>query len=353
MARVGWRDSRAVQTFVTRLYAVRDLDEFSRHVVSALRRVVPCGHISYNEVDPRAGRNNMMASPAIDRHLQEVFERHIADHPLIRHYAEHADRQVRKISDFLTQRQFHQLGIYAEFFRGLGIEHQIALVLPSPPPLVVGIALNRDRPDFTEHERRRLEFLRPHMMQAYRNAQMVTRMKTDIGALIRGVEDVGWGVARLDADGRVSLMSARAVQCLRDYFKWSGRRLPDSLERWVRRHGRLIRAEEGYPEPLRPFVLERDGRRLVVRLAGDVGRRLLLFAEHTSPDPASLERFGLSRREAEVLAWVAEGKTNAEIAAILGTRPRTVGKHLERVYQKLGVETRTAAANVVLASSVK
>lgn len=229
-----------------------------------------------------------------------------------------------------------------------------AVALPSPPPLVVGIALNRDRPDFSERDRWRLEFLRPHMMQAYRNAQMVTRMKTDIGALIRGVEDVGWGVALLDADGRLSLVSARPVQCLRDYFRrWSGRRLPAALERWVRRHGRLIRAEEGWPEPPRPFVLERDGRRLVVRLVGDVDQRRLLFAEPASPDPASLERFGLSRREAEVLAWLADGKTNAEIAAILGTQPRTVGKHLERVYQKLGVETRTAAAKVVLTSSPK
>lgn len=61
-------------------------------------------------------------------------------------------------------------------------------------------------------------------------------------------------------------------------------------------------------------------------------------------DPAALEALGLSRREAEVLLWVAQGKTNPEIALILGLSPRTVGKHLERVFPKLGVETRTAAA---------
>jgi DNA-binding CsgD family transcriptional regulator len=63
-----------------------------------------------------------------------------------------------------------------------------------------------------------------------------------------------------------------------------------------------------------------------------------------SPDFAALEGLGLTRREAEVLGWVASGKTNPEIATMLGARSKTVSKHLERVYQKLGVENRTTAA---------
>jgi DNA-binding NarL/FixJ family response regulator len=52
----------------------------------------------------------------------------------------------------------------------------------------------------------------------------------------------------------------------------------------------------------------------------------------------------LTARETEVLLWVARGKTNRDIAEILGMSPRTVNKHLEHVFEKLGVETRTAAA---------
>ena len=55
----------------------------------------------------------------------------------------------------------------------------------------------------------------------------------------------------------------------------------------------------------------------------------------------------LSAREAEVLRWVAAGKSDAQIGAILGISARTVQKHLEHAYQKLGVENRTAAANRV------
>ncbi|HKY02616.1 MAG TPA: response regulator [Burkholderiales bacterium] len=54
----------------------------------------------------------------------------------------------------------------------------------------------------------------------------------------------------------------------------------------------------------------------------------------------------LTQREAEVLNWLAKGKTNRDIAEILGMSPRTVNKHLEHIYVKLGVETRTAAASI-------
>lgn len=60
----------------------------------------------------------------------------------------------------------------------------------------------------------------------------------------------------------------------------------------------------------------------------------------------------LTPREAEVLLWVAQGKRNAEIGSILGVSPRTVDKHLERIYSKLGVDTRTAAVVRVLNKSL-
>lgn len=57
----------------------------------------------------------------------------------------------------------------------------------------------------------------------------------------------------------------------------------------------------------------------------------------------ALEEKGLTRREVEVLEWVARGKTNNEIGLILSISPRTASKHLEHIYTKLGVESRTAA----------
>jgi len=63
---------------------------------------------------------------------------------------------------------------------------------------------------------------------------------------------------------------------------------------------------------------------------------------------ALVRTFGLTLRESEVLYWVAKGKTNRDIGDILGASPATVKKHLERIHEKLGVETRTAAAALAL-----
>jgi DNA-binding NarL/FixJ family response regulator len=62
------------------------------------------------------------------------------------------------------------------------------------------------------------------------------------------------------------------------------------------------------------------------------------------PDPGCVEPpWKLTSREREVLEWLASGKTNRDIAEIIGAKCRTVEKHLEHIYEKLGVETRTAA----------
>jgi DNA-binding CsgD family transcriptional regulator len=60
--------------------------------------------------------------------------------------------------------------------------------------------------------------------------------------------------------------------------------------------------------------------------------------------PSELISLGLTKREAEVLAWVARGKGNYEIGVILGAKPRTICKHVEHIFSKLNVENRTAAA---------
>ena len=99
-----------------------------------------------------------------------------------------------------------------------------------------------------------------------------------------------------------------------------------------------------------PVLAPGEGARpsLSFAFVGAVGAGELLF--RLSPhDPRGDEavlkaRFPLTAREAEVLAWLARGKSNRDIAAILDLAPRTVNKHLETVFAKLGVENRASAA---------
>ena len=106
-------------------------------------------------------------------------------------------------------------------------------------------------------------------------------------------------------------------------------------------------AGQGAPEPV--TVAGTDGRpalRFAHLGAAAPGETLFRLSLHDArPDEAVLQgRFPLTAREAEVLLWLARGKSNRDIAAILDLAPRTVNKHLETVFAKLGVENRASAA---------
>lgn len=95
-----------------------------------------------------------------------------------------------------------------------------------------------------------------------------------------------------------------------------------------------------------------DNEQLRLQYMGQVGTNefLLRLAKDTgSGTPAEYSsELGLTTREGEVLSWLSKGKTNRDIAQILGLSPRTVDKHLEQIYSKLGVENRTAAAAIAV-----
>ena len=227
----------------------------------------------------------------------------------------------------------------------------MAFVLPAPKPQVIGIALNRSSPDFTERDRLLLNLLRPHLIQAYRNAEAATLMLRQTGPAPAAPEEFGRAAILLDRRKRILLMSERTPQLLAKYFSNfspAGGRLPERLDTWIRHEeGKL--AGTGTPAMRNSLALCHDESELVVRLFSGSECSLLLLEEQVPViEPSISSRFGLTPREAEVVRWVARGKTNADIANILAMSPRTVQKHLERVFRKLGVETRTAAAACVL-----
>lgn len=99
------------------------------------------------------------------------------------------------------------------------------------------------------------------------------------------------------------------------------------------------------------FVTTR-GHRVELAYLGEVGQGELLFrlrADDSASQASTLRKqFALTSREAEVLVWITRGKSNRDIGEILGLSPRTVNKHLEQVFAKLGVENRASAAAVAL-----
>jgi DNA-binding response OmpR family regulator/DNA-binding CsgD family transcriptional regulator len=144
-----------------------------------------------------------------------------------------------------------------------------------------------------------------------------------------------------------------ARQLMHDYFGAAPAQIPALVLDWLRTEV-SIAANGREPRNL-PVTRQAEGgaRQLVFALQQRTGDDDLLIVMREVSDAAvvdaMVQAFRLTLREAEVLYWVAKGKTNRDIGDILGSSPATVKKHLERVYVKLGVETRTAAASVAAA----
>jgi DNA-binding CsgD family transcriptional regulator len=351
--RLTSRDVKRLVTFLEGAYAVHDLDALIEYVIHGLPALIPSAITSYNEINPRRRRIVWRDNPGVTLGWPAgrlAFERHMLDHPLIAYYRRTGHGGAYKISDFVTRRQFHRLALYQEFFRHLdGGEYQMCVALPAPLPLVVGVALNRSHQDFTERERLLFNLLRPHLVQAYHNAEAISDLRATVDAAGRALATVDRALIVASPRGRIRVATDGAVTWLGRYFNedrpWRGDRLPDTLLSWARRCAHDLGVCDDAPPARQTLVVRGPGGVLVLRLACERARWVLLLEQRRSAlDPALLEGSGLTPRETEVLGWVAQGKRDGEIAAILGARPRTVSKHVERILAKLGVETRTAAA---------
>lgn len=166
-----------------RMEAAEGLDRFPSEACAALMAVVRCDSAVYNEVNPVARRTVALAVPgrALRPDSAQILDRYLEQHPTIRYIRRTGDGSAHKISDFLDSTQWHALDLYKEGFAPLGVEYQMSVAMPSEPPLVVGIALNRADSDFDETDRTALNLLRPHIAQAYRNAFIRTRQREERG----------------------------------------------------------------------------------------------------------------------------------------------------------------------------
>ena len=232
MQRVSHLDLEAVKQCSHELLEASSEDDLrDRLIFSWLPRLIHSDFVACNEfVQGRADRiTSTVTTDAVSK-LAEPFGALIQQHPCYAPQAELGISSPLKISDFITQRQFHHLGLYQEVYKHLEVEHQMILSVAPSPGDMVSLVLSNSQKDFNERDRVVLALLQPVIHRAFQKMRQ---------------------------------------------------------------------------------------------------RKLLA---------------SLSAREADVLSWVAEAKTNKEIALILGISSRTVQKHLESIFSKLGVETRTAAA---------
>ena len=149
----------------------------------------------------------------------------------------------------------------------------------------------------------------------------------------------------VNRQGKIMWATPQAHKLLSDHLGADGDELvlPEPLRQW-------LEAAQRSASKTQPTAALSSNAQLRLHYMGNAGPNefLLRLAKDTGTDlPAEFSsEFGLTTREREVLSWLSKGKTNRDIAQILGLSPRTVDKHLEQIYAKLGVENRTAAAAI-------
>jgi DNA-binding response OmpR family regulator len=164
--------------------------------------------------------------------------------------------------------------------------------------------------------------------------------------------------AALDASGRYLLatdLSGGVLWCTPQTakllgiafgdFHGEGYLLPARVQEWLQK-----RSHQDVKSTADSIALETDASPLKLQLSyvGQVASKEILLrlveGEFENDNLVLKRKLRLTQREAEVLMWIARGKSNRDIAEILNLSPRTVNKHLEQIYSKLGVENRASAA---------
>jgi DNA-binding CsgD family transcriptional regulator len=266
---------------------------------------------------------------------------HHHQHPVL---GRRPDAQVLGPSDFLSAREWRKLGIYSAY-RRLGLRGELSLHLAWDARRTAVLTVHRIDRAFGERERALLETLAPHLRAAYARLEQGQEAERWREALERGLGYAGACVVMADPDGRIVAADAGAEEVLGRWF--GGRSGLDALPAEL---ARLVVGPAPGAAPRRLVRTVAD-RRLEVLLADGSGEeRLLVLRERRTgpPDPAELmDALPVTRRQAEVLVLLGEGRSDAEIAQRLGISVRTVGHHVEHILERLGVSNRTAAAGVV------
>jgi DNA-binding CsgD family transcriptional regulator len=318
-------DAERLLRFVAEVASSRADQLFTPELLLQLGRLIDADWLRYGESDDVRGHAVWIARPGDYEDDEEDdcvdYELVADDHPICtRLYS--GQHQALKLSDFMSLRELRRSRIYALWFGPGGVERMLAVAIPSPMWHRKTLVFDRVKGrDFTERDRAVLSHLQPHLAHLWQAARTRRLLRAALAQLDAVDEQDARGVVLLGTGDHIEFASPSAVRLLREFFTpVPGGRTPPELVGWL---------ETGGEQPL---TRRRGEHVLRVERQADA----LVLEERR-------EEAQLTARERDVLSWVARGKTNAQIAELLWLAPSTVGKHLENVYAKLGVSTRTAA----------
>jgi DNA-binding NarL/FixJ family response regulator/predicted ester cyclase len=307
-------------------------------------------------------------------------------HPVLNHHLRTNDWSAFKCSDFLTEQEYQRCNaLYEYVYAHMAIEDFFVFSVPDsteipnprswslqsiicePDTLArvqqlsqqhrslcnLGIHVNRNRRNFTEHDRTLLNLIRPHIHYAYRNLQQWAKLQDQIDQLAELTEFVGLIV--LSPDMHIQQITDRAIRLLEAYFsdEWFNRHhLPESVQQYYQQSIAELHQPDLHHGTLPVLEKFQTNNRLVIRIISppEQAEAILILEEYvvSNLSISSFRQVGLTKRESEILFYLSQGQTNKEIAQQLNREPATIRKHLEGIYEKLGVHDRTQAVSVAL-----
>jgi DNA-binding CsgD family transcriptional regulator len=318
---VEQRDAAAVLALVREGFTNEGPEPFPPAVLQGLARLIPAdAYAGYQEAYVAGAFRIVEAVETVgappSASIVAAYRALGCANPLYCGY--HArETRVLRLSDFGSPQRLRRLPYYTEVWRPLGIEDALRLWLPAAPGRAITVFLERSGPTFSDREKSLLELARPHLVAMRAVRGRVGLVAATLGLTVRETQILGQvrrGLTNREIARALSISPHTVRKHLEHAFAKLGARS---------RTAALARLDAAVSVGRSNGTSRSDGR----RSGGGSG--------------------GLTAREAEILGYVRRGLTNREIAGSLGVSPHTVRTHLEHIFDKLGVRTRTAALAAV------
>ncbi|HVS53736.1 MAG TPA: LuxR C-terminal-related transcriptional regulator [Opitutaceae bacterium] len=345
-AHTSAHDWRSAADFIADATIAESFEEFAATVIKRTRALFAADLVVLNFCDCDQNFIDYRLEPDLSRQLAPLFEPfklHWSDHPwedpkLWRRIL--AEGCVTLLSDYVSSRRFRETGLWREVYSHLYAHRQLSWAGQMGGNNVWTISANRLGSDYGPRDRELARFLQPRL-----NSIGLRIARRDHGSRMANALSGFFlhrqsAFALLDAKGRIVEITATAQALLARATSRVGANfdgLPDSCPEL---RAELFRQKKNARRLFAVVQIPTVATVLVLRLGHDL--TLVLFEDPAPTGKASAVR--LTRREAEILGWLGEGKSNPEIAVLLSISPRTVEKHCSHLFAKLGVETRFAAA---------
>ena len=342
MKRLNNQDLQILISAIADLNADFEPTTLPERALKAATKVIEADSVAFTGINYDGTLSGLAwdSSEAISPEEIEIFARFIHEQPLIKPFLIERRTETLKITDLMPAEKFERTNIYNEFYKRVGVRNQLVSPLSVSPDLFVSCSANTSKQDFSDRSKTMSILLAPHLVSAIRNAFAYERLNASLATQ-------NCGVIAVDSNGKPQFVSEFARRLLENYFSEEKRvvgDLPETIANWMRRTSGK-REQKTFELPPAPLKIKNAVGELTVRLIFSETTReeTLLLEERPSLSPKMFEQLNLTPRQSEILFWIAQGKSDDAIAALCRISPRTVHKHAENIYAKLGVETRTSA----------